>query len=255
MGNGGYGNVALCSISMANCAALQLQNDVAVSECMGRSLACSSTQFYRSAKKSGGFGLPSPSFSGIGSMFGRLFRSSEPQATRASLGGQCSMYHDTEKKRWRERGQETVESEACSVGSVPPPPMVCATVKCEAEGHDSNKKGKNEKKEKEQKSSLVPSAPSRMKTLEGLLCLAAANGSFRRTAQSVLGVKDESICAWAAEFGTSTEILLTALVLAYLRSEFPKEKDTWTLVACKSKAWLVKQESEWKTEAIKDVEF
>jgi hypothetical protein len=67
-------------------------------------------------------------------------------------------------------------------------------------------------------------------------------------------VTDESLRAWAFEFGISIEVLLTALVLVYLRREFPKEKSTWILVAQKSMKWLGNQEHAWKAEALPDVE-
>lgn len=160
------------------------------------------------------------------------------------------MYYDMEKKQWFERGQELSDPAPTPApppapapvarGCLAPPPMAqhAELAMCEAE----------------RKSSLAPTGPSRMKQLERLLCLAAANGSFRPGAESIVGLKDELICAWAAEFGTSEDVLLTALVLAYLRQEFPKEKDTWILVARKSMVWLENREHAWKTEAIADVE-
>eukprot|EP00746_Dinoflagellata_sp_MGD_P014082 gnl/MRDRNA2_/MRDRNA2_130692_c0_seq1.p1 gnl/MRDRNA2_/MRDRNA2_130692_c0~~gnl/MRDRNA2_/MRDRNA2_130692_c0_seq1.p1 ORF type:complete len:247 (-),score=59.68 gnl/MRDRNA2_/MRDRNA2_130692_c0_seq1:97-837(-) len=107
----------------------------------------------------------------------------------------------------------------------------------------------------ESKSSSVPKAPSRMQALEHLLCLAGANGSYHPAVQSILGVKDKWMHALASECGIRrTDILLTALVLTYLRSEFPADVGTWVLVSSKSMAWLGKNEHDWKTEAITDVE-
>jgi len=206
----------------------------------------SSLNLCTSAKKSAGFAFPSMS-----GMFRGLFqqRSSEPKPTRASLGQESSMYYDVDKKQWCETSTKSAPSmswqssqiDSCENGGYASPPRMAKhaeLTKCEIE----------------QKSSSNPTAPCRMKALEDLLCLAAANGSFRPGAQSIVGVKDESISEWAAGLGTSVDVVLTALVLAYLRSEYPKEKETWALVACKSMAWLGKQEHTWKTETITNVE-
>jgi hypothetical protein len=207
---------------------------------------CSASNPFRTAdkrrsatKKSAAF--QPPSFSG---MFRRLFSSTSEaapeQATRAALGGSSSMYYDVEKKRWRERGMEAATEEAAALA---PPPMAAPALSS-MEQHVNLAKSEAEQ----------ISPVSRMKALESLLCLAAANGSFRPAAQSILGVTDESLRAWASELGISMEVLLTALVLVYLRHEYPKEKSTWMLVAQKSTKWLGNQENAWKTDTLPDVD-
>merc|ERR1719321_367671 len=113
---GGY----LCSASLDSlvlgCASQSASIDSLAMQPL--SLASTSTQFYRSAKKKKGFGLPS--MSGI---FQGLFSSGEPKATKAVLGGPSSMYYDVEKKQWRERGQERADPEPDAEEFVAPPPM------------------------------------------------------------------------------------------------------------------------------------
>eukprot|EP00746_Dinoflagellata_sp_MGD_P102942 gnl/MRDRNA2_/MRDRNA2_42344_c0_seq1.p1 gnl/MRDRNA2_/MRDRNA2_42344_c0~~gnl/MRDRNA2_/MRDRNA2_42344_c0_seq1.p1 ORF type:complete len:899 (+),score=162.08 gnl/MRDRNA2_/MRDRNA2_42344_c0_seq1:98-2794(+) len=192
---------------------------------------CRSKGVQSAAKQSsflGGYGFPR-----ISSMFKRMSDPSEPKPTRAALGGASSIYFDKEKGRWR----ESECAETFSVDLQSPPKAKSAEFKMD-ESVDLGL----------QKSSCVPAAPSKMKALENLLCFAAANGSFKPAAQSILGLKDESITAWAVELSITTEILLTALVLGYLRRDFPGEKDTWSLVECKSVAWLQKQDHLWRND-------
>ena len=39
-----------------------------------------------------------------------------------------------------------------------------------------------------------------------------------------------------------TNVLLTALIIAYLEKNFPNEKDTWELIVEKAKDWLGKND-------------
>lgn len=107
----------------------------------------------------------------------------------------------------------------------------------------------------------VQQAYSRMDKLKRLLCLSAANGSFvpSEAVLALMCVSEAAISVWAAAWGDadrqpSSRILVTALVLAYLRREFPNEKSTWGLLAEKSTQWLGKQENDWKNTATEDVE-
>jgi hypothetical protein len=100
-----------------------------------------------------------------------------------------------------------------------------------------------------------------MATLETLLCLSASNGSFDLSAglQNLLAISEGSIVSWAAQWSTadqqpSMRTLTTALVIAYLRIHFPKEKETWDLVASKAVAWLRSQEDEWLCASIQSEE-
>jgi len=226
-------SMALCSANMSSVATLRSTRRKMCSDSGGVG-----NPFTGAAKKSsGGYGFPQ--------FFSNMFKGSsyrketEEKATRAALGGQSSVYYDQAKGRWREAGGE--EEEANSTAIPPPPKMKQAEV-LEAKAEGKMMDGAT------QKSLSVPAGHSRMKALESLLLLAAANGSFKPAAQPILGIKDASMCKWATELSTTTDILLTALVLAHLRRDFPDEKEAWSLVECKSLAWLQKQDHAWKND-------
>eukprot|EP00746_Dinoflagellata_sp_MGD_P002856 gnl/MRDRNA2_/MRDRNA2_105586_c0_seq1.p1 gnl/MRDRNA2_/MRDRNA2_105586_c0~~gnl/MRDRNA2_/MRDRNA2_105586_c0_seq1.p1 ORF type:complete len:900 (-),score=159.00 gnl/MRDRNA2_/MRDRNA2_105586_c0_seq1:146-2845(-) len=105
----------------------------------------------------------------------------------------------------------------------------------------------------------VGTSVCKAEVLEQLLRLSAANGRFALSKEliSILRISDATIHSWSKDFGIhqpSTDVLMTSLVLAFLRREFPKETDIWVLVGSKSLAWLQTQEKEWKTEAIQHLE-
>lgn len=125
------------------------------------------------------------------------------------------------------------------------------------------KLGREDKAEREHVATTTlgvgTSSLCKTEVLEKLLRLSAANGCFALTKEltGILRISDATIHSWSKDFGIhqpSTNVLVTALVLAYLRREFPKETDIWVLVGSKSLAWLQNQEKEWKTEVIQHVE-
>lgn len=98
-----------------------------------------------------------------------------------------------------------------------------------------------------------------MALLEGVLRLAAVNGSFGHgeALRAALGISEQTTAAWAREqWGREVDerVLVTALVLGSLRRQFGEERETWGLVAEKAMAWLRGREPEWVSATIPDVE-
>jgi len=103
---------------------------------------------------------------------------------------------------------------------------------------------------------------SSMAKLEVVLRLSAADGSFSQSPklEGATGISGQMLERCARElFGQSgsqmqDQVIVTALVVAYLHKEFVSEKATWHLVAEKSACYLDSRISDWKQPSLQSVE-
>jgi hypothetical protein len=95
--------------------------------------------------------------------------------------------------------------------------------------------------------------------LEKLLRLARFDGSFAYSDGlcALTNIGEKMVALWAQEQWAGSihsDVLVTVLVLACLRTHFFREKETWQLLAKKSTDWLQSQEQEWCCEGIKSID-
>jgi len=110
--------------------------------------------------------------------------------------------------------------------------------------------------------SETSTATSSMAKLETILRLSAADGSFSHSAklEGATGISGQMLERCAQELlGQSgsqmrDRLLVTALVIAYLRKEFASEKATWHLVTEKSACYLKSRITDWRRPTLESVE-
>lgn len=186
---------------------------------------CASSKVFCRKKKGGGSLLGWFAGSGQGG----------ESATRASLGGACSMYYDETKQRWRERGNERCDD---SAALTPPPRSALYSGPASASASPTTEMG----------------------NLEQILRHAGINGSFEESAGllRLLKLSDELCSSWVQELGAHApprKTLFSAIVLAYLRIHFAERKTTWDMLARKTCSWLQAQKECFSAGAFTDAEM
>lgn len=89
--------------------------------------------------------------------------------------------------------------------------------------------------------------------------LAHFDGSFTHSSelQELTGIEEQAMLAWAKttwDKPVSSEVLVTALVVACLQLNFAMEQTTWVLLAKKATEWLQVMELHWTSPRIHGVD-
>lgn len=108
------------------------------------------------------------------------------------------------------------------------------------------------------------SSSESLEELQRLLGLALPDGSFAEcpALRDILGISEQTLTLWEESqwrgrgvWGVCDEVLVTALVLGFLRLRFSAEGDVWHQAWEKSISWLESEAPRWANNAIPDIDI